>query len=444
MYLLQEKPQMVRTAVYRQRGMHWSLEFLMVVALYFVASIGVAVIQFPPLFAMMVERGFMEALAEGDRERGMQLLMDLQSENEVQILSLFSFAAITLIVLGFCRLIQKRKPATLGFVKKQAAAQYLIGLLAGFIMFSVAVLFCVLTGSLKFYGLSREIRPLLLLLFALGYIVQGMAEEVLCRGYMMTSIARRNPLWLAVVLNSLLFAMLHLTNPGISLLAFVNLFLFGVFASVYFLHTENIWGVSAIHSVWNFVQGNFYGIQVSGMPKSVSVLESLSVEGKSIQNGGDFGLEGGLGVTLALVLGIAVVLLLAGRRERAAAGGQAASCDKDLHAVRSLCFALDGPFLPLNRKDGDFRRHPMMERVVLTLKELGYELVFAESADASPSACSLLVSNDIRKVADARGKGMRVYLVTECLMNPEHEDISAYPRGDLGGLLLFVEEQEQP
>jgi len=112
----------------------------------------------------------------------------------------------------------------------------------------------------------------------------------------------------AVILNALFFAALHLGNSGISALAFVNLTLFGVFASVYFIKRGNIWGIGAIHSIWNFVQGNFYGIKVSGMESSCSVFASAMTEGRDLIHGGAFGLEGGLAVTLVLVAGTLFLL----------------------------------------------------------------------------------------------------------------------------------------
>ena len=165
-----------------------------------------------------------------------------------------------------------------------------------------------ITGSLRFDGLSSTFSLGIFVLFGLGYMIQGMAEEVLCRGYFLVSIGRRYPMWAAVMLNSLFFAALHLGNAGISPLAFVNLTLFGIFASVYFIKRGSLWGIGAFHSIWNFVQGNFYGIKVSGLTTSCTILESVSVEGRELINGGAFGLEGGLAVTLVLVAGILFLL----------------------------------------------------------------------------------------------------------------------------------------
>ena len=83
---------------------------------------------------------------------------------------------------------------------------------------------------------------------------------------------------------------------------------FGIFAALLLVKCENIWVVGAFHSLWNFAQGNIYGIQVSGNSLQPAILNSSNVKGHGLINGAGFGLEGGLGVTLVLGLGIAYLV----------------------------------------------------------------------------------------------------------------------------------------
>ena len=179
----------------------------------------------------------------------------------------------------------------MGFRKNNALAEYLVGALIGIAIFSVAVGICLVTGALRFDGISTNIRWGFLILFFVGFLFQGMSEEVVCRGYFMISLSRSVSAVMAAVVSSIAFACLHLQNNGIAPLAFVNLTLFGLFAAVYMLKRGNIWGVCAIHSLWNFVQGNFYGISVSGMSKMETVFNMSSVSSKELWNGGDFGYD---------------------------------------------------------------------------------------------------------------------------------------------------------
>jgi len=303
-----EMPRFVAEAREAKKGWNWFVELLVFVVMFFVVTIGEVLVMLPiELAVMFTDQGYMDAMAAGDMNLIMEASMRIASSDAMLIGMLFANIAMILLTMLFCKVIQKRKMRTLGFVKKDMFKEYGIGLAVGFAIFTIAVLLCVLTGSLKL-GASANFALGTWILFGLGYMIQGMAEEVLCRSYFMVSLARRYPMWVAVILNALFFAALHLGNSGISALAFVNLTLFGVFASVYFIKRGNIWGIGAVHSIWNFVQGNFYGIKVSGMESSCSVFASTMTEGGDLIHGGAFGLEGGLAVTLVLVAGTIFLL----------------------------------------------------------------------------------------------------------------------------------------
>ncbi len=225
------------------------------------------------------------------------------------IVMLFAEILLTLIVMLYCRFFEKRKFSTLGFVKKGMVKQYLTGIIAGAVAFSIVYLLCLVTGSIKYEGIAASISPLYIIGYFLGYLLQGMAEEVLCRGYLMVSLSRRYHVTLAITASSLFFAFLHSGNSGVSSLAYLNLFLFGVFASLLLLDFGNIWIAGAFHSIWNFVQGNIYGVQVSGIRVSNSVMSTSYTDGMEFINGGAFGMEGGLAVTLVVMAGIALLCI---------------------------------------------------------------------------------------------------------------------------------------
>jgi hypothetical protein len=68
--------------------------------------------------------------------------------------------------------------------------------------------------------------------------------------------------------------------------------------------------------MWNFAQGNLFGIPVSGIQGLPSPLSSQLEGGmlRELLNGGPFGLEGGLAVTVVLLAGCAVVLIAPTKR----------------------------------------------------------------------------------------------------------------------------------
>ena len=228
------------------------------------------------------------------------------------LILLFATTATVVAVLLWCLLGERRTLSSLGFVPRNVGAEYGLGLVFGLLMFGGAVLLCMATSSLTLSA-SEGAFPLgAFLLCLLGFLIQGMSEEMLCRSYLMVSLSRGLPLWACALINALLFSLLHVGNPGISVIALVNIFLFGLFASGLTLRRGSIWMVGALHSMWNFAQGNLFGIPVSGLAGLPSPLKADMAEGSlhTLINGGTFGIEGGLAVTVVLLASCALILLL--------------------------------------------------------------------------------------------------------------------------------------
>ena len=104
---------------------------------------------------------------------------------------------------------------------------------------------------------------------------------------------------------------MHISNDGMATIAFLNMVVFGMFASLLVYRCDgSIWCVGALHGVWNFAQGNLFGISVSGNSLMSSIFSSTLTQGRELTNGGTFGLEGGIAVTLVLVLATAILWML--------------------------------------------------------------------------------------------------------------------------------------
>lgn len=226
------------------------------------------------------------------------------------LMQLFATVATIAAVLLYCLLAEKRSLTSLGFCGRGAVVEYAVGLCGGILLFGGAVLLCVLTQTVTVHLSSGGVSWGLFALYLLGFLIQGMSEEMLCRSYLMVSLSRGWPLWACAVTNALLFSLLHIGNPGVTVIALVNIFLFGLFASMLTLRRGSIWMVGALHSMWNFAQGNFFGIPVSGITGSPSPLVSIPETGTwaKLIHGGTFGLEAGLAVTV--ILGLACVIML--------------------------------------------------------------------------------------------------------------------------------------
>ncbi len=233
-----------------------------------------------------------------------------------QMLFLISlFAGIYLLLWLWMRFVEGRPLASAGLQRDEVLFRYGRGFGVGLGLFILAVV----PGSLLgFYDLA--VNPVLglgtiagVVMVLLGWVVQGSAEELLFRGWMLPVVGARYAVWLGIVISALMFALVHMLNPSIGPLAILNLVLFGLFTAFYTLWEKSLWGVFGLHAVWNWVQGSIFGLEVSGLASPGESLLVTQATGPDILTGGTFGPEGGLLVTLVLGVAIGVLFWLGER-----------------------------------------------------------------------------------------------------------------------------------
>ncbi|MGA8942818.1 MAG: type II CAAX endopeptidase family protein [Thermoactinomyces sp.] len=213
---------------------------------------------------------------------------------------IFSFGGTTLFVFAWVRLVEKRPVSSLGFAWKGALKKYVAGWLWGLGLVSLPVIFMLMTGLLTLNPGELDLFLILILFVSfLSFAVQGAAEEIVVRGWLLPVMAARSPLWIAVSVSMLFFAALHLLNNEITLLSFFNIMLFGLFAVGHVLNEGSLWGICAIHSVWNWAQGSIYGFAISGLRLTDSFLKPI-VHGPDLIHGGPFGIEGSIFTSIVL------------------------------------------------------------------------------------------------------------------------------------------------
>ena len=126
-----ERPEAVIKAQEKQKGLNWFLEMLVFVLVFFVCMFAQILATLPgELILISTNADYQAAAAAGDLDGMAEALRLLGGSDLYMVLALFSTVAMTLVTLLFCRLIQKRRPDTLGFVKRGAGREYLIGLAA--------------------------------------------------------------------------------------------------------------------------------------------------------------------------------------------------------------------------------------------------------------------------------------------------------------------------
>lgn len=300
--------------------LNWLIYLLVMIIIMFAEGIVPSVMAMPKLMREMMnpENFNMNGSLEERIQQSVELSTQLLGDSTVMLVSLFCTVFGTILAIVYCRSFEKRSLSSMGFRKKNILSHYLRGVVTGFVLFSAVALMPVVLG-ISSISVSSSINIGMILAYLLGFFFQGMSEEVIMRGYFMNTLGGKSKPVIAVIASSVMFGLFHAGNPGFGLFPLFNLSLYGVFAALYIIAFDDIWGACAIHSVWNFLQGNFYGMSVSGAYRVDSVFITESHSSNDFISGGAFGAEGNIFTTIVLVVAIAAVLVKISKQQKSAA-----------------------------------------------------------------------------------------------------------------------------
>lgn len=187
---------------------------------------------------------------------------------------------------------------------------FLIGAVAGFGLNGLCILAAWLHQDIHLT--YDSFHPIALLFILIAVLIQSSAEELICRVFLYQKLLRgyQKPA-VAIIGNALLFAILHLMNPGVTFLSLLNIFLVGTLFSLVVYYFESVWCVFALHTVWNFTQNFLFGLPNSGLISGYSVfrLEASTARDSFAYNVG-FGVEGTVFADLLMIAAIALVIFL--------------------------------------------------------------------------------------------------------------------------------------
>ena len=205
-------------------------------------------------------------------------------------------------------------------------ADFLFGLGLGAGLMVMIFLMGWLTGSVRisgFFDVNAQNHFFLGMIQSLiGYVLVGIYEELLSRGYHLINLAEglhhprlgaKPALLLAYALSSLVFGVMHLSNPSATWVSTVNVSLSGLFLGLGMILTGSLAIPIGLHITWNFFQGSVFGFAVSGLRTGVSVI-GTEIVANAWLIGGDFGPESGLLSLVAMILGSALTILWVRRK----------------------------------------------------------------------------------------------------------------------------------
>jgi CAAX protease family protein len=181
--------------------------------------------------------------------------------------------------------------------------QFWIGMLWGFA--AITVLLSVMRGAGAFYFGGLALHGVRVLKFAafwgVLFLVVGLFEDFLFRGYTQFTLAQGMGFWPAALLLSAIFGALHLSNPGEAWVGALGASLIGLFFCLTLRRTGALWFAVGMHTAWDWSETFFYSVPDSGLVAPGHLLHS-SFHGPRWLTGGSVGPEGSVLVFVIIAL----------------------------------------------------------------------------------------------------------------------------------------------
>ncbi|MGB8543527.1 MAG: CPBP family glutamic-type intramembrane protease [Candidatus Acidiferrales bacterium] len=234
-----------------------------------------------------------------------------QSQITITPLLMGGSEAITLLVLCVAALvmgkIEHRKFGEYGLPLRLALRKdFWVGSLIGFSAISGTLLTIFLLHGFRVSGLALHGTAILSSLFGWGiaFLLAGLVEEFLFRGYIQYTLTTGIGFWPAAFLMSGLFGLGHFFNSHETPRGSATVVLFGLLLCLFLQRTGNLWCAVGFHLGYDWGQ-MFYGVPDSGIVPYQNMLNS-TLSGPTWITGGSVGPEASFLTPLALLV-VAVI-----------------------------------------------------------------------------------------------------------------------------------------
>jgi membrane protease YdiL (CAAX protease family) len=133
---------------------------------------------------------------------------------------------------------------------------------------AITLLLLVLRACHVFYFGAVVLHGIRVLRFAafwaVYFVLVGIFEESLVRGYALVTLARAWGFWPAALTLSLVFGAIHLRNPGETWLGLLSVVAIGMFFCLTLYRTGSLWFAVGFHAFWDWGQTFLYSVPDSG------------------------------------------------------------------------------------------------------------------------------------------------------------------------------------
>ena len=238
------------------------------------------------------------------------LVGDVFDAQTITLIMYYGYIIMASVALLYWKLIEKKSLSEMGLTKH--FGNYFIGAIIGVILLALSVVAIVLTGSIKYYGIFENVDIVMILLLFGGFIIQGATEEILCRGIVLHTLKEKTSIGIAIAVSTILFIIPHWSSLFAGdviygVIGVANLVLISVIFSLLTIDFKSIWAACGLHSFWNAILYSVLGLNLSGKDEKVASIFNMQSVGKSIWNGGEYGIEASIITTIILAFAVALL-----------------------------------------------------------------------------------------------------------------------------------------
>ena len=131
------------------------------------------------------------------------------------LIQLYFYSLVILAIILYSKFVEKRDIQSLGISSKNFTKNYSFGAILGFVMIGATIIGNLIMQSISI-SINNNVNILYLMLLLFGFCIQGFAEELLFKGYIMNTIASMSNMTIGIVINSVIFSLNHAINPNVT------------------------------------------------------------------------------------------------------------------------------------------------------------------------------------------------------------------------------------
>ena len=131
------------------------------------------------------------------------LVGDVFDAGIITLVTYYGYLIIAGVALLYWKVIEKKPLAAMGLSKE--IGTYFIGIALSVFLLTLSVVIIAVTGNIKYQGIFENADVLMIILLTGGFMIQGAAEEIFCRGIVLHALKEKTSFLTAMIVSTILF-----------------------------------------------------------------------------------------------------------------------------------------------------------------------------------------------------------------------------------------------